>query len=598
MDSWPSLPRRTTTTAKAGGKKADKPVDIASKTVDPAAAEMLQKAYAEGISTAFSRADSVKACPIGAEGACCKVCFMGPCRFTGKDKESIRGVCGATQGTVAARNMVRYVAAGAAAHSDHGRDLALALRAVAKGELCDYEIKDTAKLYKVAEIMGIEIGDREVNEIALDVAEEALANFGRQEGELTYIKRAPAKRQEIWRKLDIVPRGIDREIVESLHRTHEGTDQSVENLMMHALRCSLGDGWGGAMLATDISDIMFGTPDPGISAANLGVLDEEKVNIVVHGHDPLWSEMVVAATQDPEMIAYAESKGAKGFQVSGICCTANEMLMRHNVPVAGNFLHQELAIMTGAVDVMVVDVQCVMQALATLTEDYHTKLVTSSPKARIDGAIHMPMDEEHPLDSAKEVVKFAADNFTERGDVTHPRPQERDDRRVQPRVPELHARRQVPGFVQAAQRRDHVRAHPRSRRHGGLLQPARAPGRGQHRADEGVHQERRPGRRHGLRGNGLRQAGLPAPGGGPRARRTGPQGGLRGGRHPAGAALGQLRGQLAHPHGPDADDRRRRPGRRHLRHPGCRASAPSTCARRPSPSPATSWRAEPTSCSA
>lgn len=391
------------------------------RTVDPAAAEMLAKAQAEGVSTAFSRAEAMRPCPTGAEGACCKHCFMGPCRFMGKDKETVRGVCGATLGVVASRNFARAVAAGTSAHSDHGRDLALALRGVAKGDLCDYQIKDTAKLYRVAERMGIPVGDREVSEIALDVAEEALANFGRQEGELTYIKRAPTKQQEIWRKYDIVPRGIDREVVETMHRTTMGTDQSVESIMMHALRCSLGDGWGGAMLASDISDIMFGTPDPVKSAANLGVLEEKQVNILVHGHDPLLSELIVAAATDPEMVDYAKSRGAEGVNLAGICCTANEILMRHGIPVAGNFLHQELAILTGAVDGMVVDVQCVMQALGALAEEFHTKLITTSPKARIDQAMHIPMDHEHPYETAKAIVKAAADAFTERKTVAIPR---------------------------------------------------------------------------------------------------------------------------------------------------------------------------------
>ncbi len=387
------------------------------KTIDPAAVEMLKIAAEENISTAFSRAEEVKPCPIGETGACCKICFMGPCRLVGK---TTRGVCGADVHTVAARNFARMVAGGASAHSDHGRDLAMTLLHVAKGEGQGYRIRDVAKLHAVARYMGIPTDGRTKEEIALDVATEALANFGRQTGQVTYVTRATKKRQEIWKKLGIVPRGVDREVVETLHRTHEGVDLDPENILRHALRTSLADGWGGSMLATDIGDILFGTPAPISTEINLGVLKEDQVNIIVHGHEPTLSEMIVAAAQDPELIAYAKSKGAKGINLAGICCTGNEILMRHGISPAGNFLHQELAIITGAVEAMIVDVQCIMQALASLAENYHTKLITTSPKAKIPGATHIEFDESRALDSAKEIVRTAIDNYPNRGKTRIP----------------------------------------------------------------------------------------------------------------------------------------------------------------------------------
>src|SRR5512146_2858025 len=98
------------------------------RSVDPAAIQMLQFAETLGLDTAFSRADSMSPCPIGADGLCCKNCFMGPCRLV---KEGQVGVCGATVDTIVARNFARAVAAGSAAHSDHGRDMALTLKATA-----------------------------------------------------------------------------------------------------------------------------------------------------------------------------------------------------------------------------------------------------------------------------------------------------------------------------------------------------------------------------------------------------------------------------------------------------------------------------------
>jgi carbon-monoxide dehydrogenase catalytic subunit len=385
------------------------------KSIDPAAIEMLQVAQEAGLETAFERADRVKPCPIGADGACCKICSMGPCRLVGKVTE---GVCGATLATVAARNFARMVAGGTSAHSDHGRDLAFTLVAVAKGEGQGYQIRDLAKLHAVAEYMDIPTKGRTKEEIALDIGTKALEQFGQQRGEIIYTRRATRKRQQLWRELGIMPRGVDREVVETLHRTHEGVDLDPENILDHAMRTSLADGWGGSMLATDLSDILFGTPTPLQTMANLGVLKDDEVNIIIHGHEPTLSEMIVVASQDPELIEHAKSMGANGINLAGICCTSNEILMRHGIPPAGNFLHQELAVVTGAVEAMVVDVQCIMQALAGLTENFHTELITTSRKAKIPGATHMQFDEHKALDSAKDIVRRAIDNYPNRG-ATH-----------------------------------------------------------------------------------------------------------------------------------------------------------------------------------
>ncbi|MBC8254947.1 MAG: carbon monoxide dehydrogenase, partial [Ardenticatenia bacterium] len=320
-------------------------------SIDPAAQEMLVRAEELGLTTAFSRADEMAPCNIGAAGMCCKICAMGPCRLT---KEGSVGVCGATIDTVQARNLIRAIAAGAAAHSDHGRGMAMTLKATANGEAEGYVIRDVAKLRTLAATYGIDIEGRSPNEIANDLADLYLTQFGQQSGVVAPTVRAPKKRQELWREQGVMPRAIDREIVECLHRTHIGDDQDPAHILQHAVRTAIADGWGGSMIATDITDILFGTPAPILGQANLGVLRDDMVNVVVHGHEPTLSEMVVAACQDPEIIKYAQAAGAKGVNLSGICCTANETLMRQGIPAAGNFLQQELAILTGAVEAMVV----------------------------------------------------------------------------------------------------------------------------------------------------------------------------------------------------------------------------------------------------
>jgi carbon-monoxide dehydrogenase catalytic subunit len=281
-------------------------------------------------------------------------------------------------------------------------------------------VRDLAKLEEIAGFLDVEVDGKPVNELAREVALAALAEFGKAEGELKFIRRAPAKRQEVWEKLGITPRNIDREIVEMMHRTHVGNDQDAEHILDHALRCSIGDGWGGSMIGTDFSDILFGTPGPVYSQANLGILQDDEVNIIIHGHEPSLSEMIIAAAQDPELIEYAKSKGAKGITMGGICCTANEALMRQGVPLAGNFLQQELAILTGAVDAMVVDIQCIMQGIVKMAENFQTEIITTSPKVKITGATHIEFDERRAMEIAKEIVRLACDRFPERGETHIP----------------------------------------------------------------------------------------------------------------------------------------------------------------------------------
>jgi carbon-monoxide dehydrogenase catalytic subunit len=396
-------------------KKRTRAPEEASR--DRATIELLQMAYEGEYNTSFFRADTMAPCPIGSDGLCCKVCAMGPCRLV---KEGQTGICGATAETVAARNYARMVAAGTAAHSDHGRDMAYTLLAAAEGEAPDYKVRDVGKLKEMAHYLDVEVDGRPLNELARDVALAALQEFGKTSGELKYLKRAPKKRQETWAELGIAPRNVDREVVELMHRTVIGNDQDAEHILDQAMRCSLGDGWGGSMLSTDLSDVLFGTPGPVLSQANLGVLSENEVNIIIHGHEPTLSEMIVAAAQDPELIAYAKEKGAKGITMGGICCTANETLMRQGVPLAGNFLQQELALLTGAVDAMVVDIQCVMQGVVQLAEQFHTEIITTSPKAKITGATHMEFDEHRAMEIAKEIVRKACDRFPERGEMHIP----------------------------------------------------------------------------------------------------------------------------------------------------------------------------------
>jgi carbon-monoxide dehydrogenase catalytic subunit len=386
------------------------------KSANEAAEQIIEWGESHKIETCFDRAEKMKPCPIGASGACCRICHVGPCRLVGQNaEEEGRGVCGATLPTIAGRNFLRMAVAGSAAHSDHARDMAFTLLAVANGEASDFKITDVKKLYRVAGMLDIEFGNsRPINNVARDVALKLIEDFGRQKGEINFIKRAPKKTQERWKKWGIVPRGVDREITESMHRTNMGVDHDPDNLLLSALKVSLADGWGGSMISTDITDILFGTPKPVKGEASFGIFKEDEVNLVVHGHEPSLAEMIVDVVNEPEMISYAKSKGANGINLGGMCCTANEVLMRHGIPTAGGFTNQELAIMTGLVDAITVDVQCIMPALVELSKKFHTKVITTSHKAKIPGAMHIQYDEHRAKEIAREIVRTAIDNYANR----------------------------------------------------------------------------------------------------------------------------------------------------------------------------------------
>ncbi|NIA09291.1 MAG: anaerobic carbon-monoxide dehydrogenase catalytic subunit, partial [Nitrospiraceae bacterium] len=261
---------------------------------------------------------------------------------------------------------------------------------------------------------GINTKGKKKEEIAKELALAMLDEFGTIKNKIQFTERAPKKTKEMWDKVGITPRSVDREIVESMHRIHMGVGADYKNILLHGLRTSLSDGWGGSMMATDGSDILFGTPTPNTSWVNLSVLSKDKVNLVLHGHNPVLSEMVVKAADDPEMKKLAESKGAKGINLVGMCCTGNELLMRHGIPIAGNMLDQELALATGAVELMLIDYQCIFPSITHTASCYHTKVVATSEKSKVPGAIYKEFKPETALDTAKEIVKMAIENFPNR----------------------------------------------------------------------------------------------------------------------------------------------------------------------------------------
>jgi len=395
-------------------KVVKKEIDVREFTTCEATIQMLEKARRDGVETAFDRAASMKACPIGADSACCKHCSMGPCRLNAKDPYGKTGVCGATIDTIQARNFARMVASGAAAHTDHGMSMLDLFREVVNGHIQDYSIKDFAKLESVAASIGIETEGREMLDIAKDLYQELERTYTQVEGEIPFAQRVPPKTLETWRKQGIVPRGAMREIMELMHRTHIGVDQHYENITKQCSRTALADGWGGSMVATEISDILFGTPSPIAIEVNMGVLKENQVNIIVHGHEPNLFESMIASVSEASLVKAAKEAGAAGINLVGMCCSGAEVLVRHGIPHAGNFMSTEAVLVTGAVDAMVVDVQCIKQGLSKVAECYGTEFITTNPRCHIEGAKHVEFHEHSPRECTDEIVIKAITRFKNR----------------------------------------------------------------------------------------------------------------------------------------------------------------------------------------
>lgn len=410
---------RVTTAAGITGAILDSPLAFAKEAkskksamtsaegfeADPITAELIAHAKKQGIELVMDRethCDFAAEGQGGAAGLCCFHCQMGPCTLgeaTGND----RGACGATQDMIVGRNLVQRVAVGAASHVEHMRAVAKTLKSVATGKISNYQIKDEAKLDKIYKGLGC-TGENK----ALAVAEKSLEDLGKDEGApawLTY--KAMPERQETWAKLGILPTGAGAEISEACHRNHMGVDSDMTHMATNALKLGIVDGYCGLHPATDLQDVLFGTPKLVTSKANLTVIDKKKINIIVHGHEPILSEKIVEA-------AMTYKDAPLPINVVGMCCTGNEVLMRKGVPLAGSMVQQELAIVTGAVEAVVVDVQCIMPNIQAVAEKYHTKVITTNPQAKITGATHMAFEPENADEIANDIVKVAVENYKNR----------------------------------------------------------------------------------------------------------------------------------------------------------------------------------------
>jgi carbon-monoxide dehydrogenase catalytic subunit len=380
--------------------------------VDPATQDMIDRAHALGIDLVWDRGPRCQYAHdgnAGAAGLCCFRCQMGPCTL-GPPTGAERGACGATRDVIATRDLVRRIAGGTAAHVEHARAAAKTLRGVATGAIRDYRITDFAKLDALYSGVCGNAGAVTVQEKALALSLASLADLATDDATPAWLRyKALPERQRTWAALGILPTGAGAEICEAEHRTTMGVDADLVHLATDGLKLGLVDGYCGLHMATGIQDVLFGTPMMVRAKANLSVIDPAMINVIVNGHEPVLSEQIVDAANE-----YNMRSPRVPVNVVGMCCTGTEVLMRRGVNLAGAMVQQELAIATGAVEAMVVDVQCIIPNVQNVASRFHTKIITTNPHAKITGATHIEFRPDAARAIARQILDLAIANYASR----------------------------------------------------------------------------------------------------------------------------------------------------------------------------------------
>jgi len=394
--------------------------------IDPNTQELIDYAHKLGIDVIWDRGSPCWASQQGwggAAGLCCFRCQMGPCTL-GDATGANYGTCGASKDIVVARELVRRIAGGTASHVEHARAAARTLKGVGDGTITDYTIRDSAKLGDIYTGLGLSGAVTDADK-ATAVAETTLDDLCKDAGTPAWLEyKANAERKAAWAAvtlpdgpMSILPTGAGTELSEALHRTTMGVDGDMVHLATDGLKLGLVDGYCGLHAATNIQDALFGIPMLKFAQAGLSVIKQDEINIIVNGHEPILSEKIVEAVN-----VYNATSPPTRVNVVGMCCTGNETLMRQGVNPAGAMVQQELAIATGAVEAMVVDVQCIIPNVQRVVEalGLHTKIVTTNSHAKITGATHMQFEPEKADAVADDIVSMAVNNYSGRGSVHIP----------------------------------------------------------------------------------------------------------------------------------------------------------------------------------
>jgi carbon-monoxide dehydrogenase catalytic subunit len=409
----------------------EKQMRSARRALDDSTEEMIKHAENLGIETVFYRQAKYdesflgigkSRCYFGTSGVCCRQCVMGPCRIWLEDLPMIyrlsapklnKGTCGASVDTIVARNLLMMVGRGTAAHASHSRHVASALLKTAQNKT-SYRIKEPEKLISIASKLHLEAAQGLEN-TAIAAASMAISDIVGDEGSMKFATSYfPASVSKNLIGLGALPGSVCSELLAEGHETSMGTMADPTSLILHAAKLGVAD-MASLIISSEFQDVLFGIPRPVQSRIGFNVLDKNKINVVIHGHVPLLSEKLIELSEDDELLNKARALGASGINIVGCCCTGNEVLMRHGIPLVGSNLQQELVIATGLVEAFVVDIQCIYPNIENVAAKFHTKIITTMKEAKLPNSEHIPFEEEHADEMVRKILDIAIANFQKRG---------------------------------------------------------------------------------------------------------------------------------------------------------------------------------------
>lgn len=402
--------------------------EVLKLTPNPATRELVDRLGEEGVESYLDRFEAQQPlCGFGLGGLCCQRCLWGPCRISPK---APRGTCGNDANLVIIGNLLRGMAAGCAAHGRHAQEVIETLIQAAEGRI-NFPILGEARVLDLARRFGL-VGEepsaagrsapgvpvagswaagKTVRELAGEVGRILLEDLARTEDRpmRTLLAFAPPERVEVWSRLGILPRSAMYEVFEAMHVTTVGSCSDWKALARQDLRTALAYCYSTLFGSSLGAEMLFGIPEPREVEleAGYGVLREDHVNILLHGHSPIMAEKVVEKAGLPEMQALAREAGARGIRLGGMCCTGNELLNRYGIPPVTNILGAEMALATGAVDALVIDMQCAIPGLQAVAGCFGTPLITTCASNRFPGDTYVGWTAEDLDGRALEVVRTA-----------------------------------------------------------------------------------------------------------------------------------------------------------------------------------------------
>ncbi|KGK81116.1 anaerobic carbon-monoxide dehydrogenase catalytic subunit [Clostridium sp. HMP27] len=388
--------------------------------------EMLKRIREDGMSNVFDRwvqQEKIR-CKFCLQGLSCQLCSQGPCRLNDKG-EPDKGVCGIGPDAMAMRNFLLKNIMGAGTYSHHAYEAFRTLKATGEGKT-PFKIKDVNKLKWMCEKLGIDT-NQDTNKMAIQLAEllQRQQEIGEDDENLMVEAFAPRKRKEVWKKINVYPKGTIHEEQNCVASCLTNVDGSYVSLAAKALRLGIATIYNSQIGLEMVQDILFGTPTPHEVDTDLGIMDPDYINIVFNGHQPWIGAAMIEKARTPEVQERARKAGAKGLHVVGSIETGQELLQRYNVDdtfvgLMGNWLTIEPLLATGTVDVLAMEENCSPPAIDMYAEKYQLTLVSLSTIIDLPGIEHkLPYYPEKVNETVDTLINLAEENFKKRhGKIT------------------------------------------------------------------------------------------------------------------------------------------------------------------------------------